>query len=183
MLSVFSPTCTASESLPSPTHSVTYEVLGTGSKRLVPRLPHCQGRRPGSRAPSPRRVDRCAPGLAQRFGHPAPPGSSQMSSIGRRSMRLPRGSPPPPRAARGTEYKVLVPGGRSNERDREDRPVPLDEVAPEQQRDTQTRPLDGYPLRRVDRGDTDARVAFVSRLAPAGKNSRSDPAVAAAHGR
>ena len=38
--------------------------------------------------------------------------------------------------------------------------------------------LDGYPLRRPENGDTDARVALGACSGPAGKNTGSDPAAA-----
>src|SRR5450759_2625755 len=72
----------------------------------------------------------------------------------------------------------LVPCGGEPERDREDRPVSVDDVACEQQRDPQARLLDGYALCGVDGGDTNARVAFISCRRAAGENTRPDPAEA-----
>src|SRR5680860_383241 len=75
--------------------------------------------------------------LPQRFGHPAPsgllgdvqhrgegPGDPVKAGLG--------GSEP-----RGAEYEVLVPGGGEPERDWEDRPMPVDDIAREQKGDPQ----------------------------------------------
>src|SRR5450759_1608128 len=67
----------------------------------------------------------------------------------------------------------LVPCGGEPERDREDRPVSVDDVACEQQRDPQARLLDGYALCGVDGGDANARVAVVSCRRPLAR--RLDP--------